>query len=676
MLPAPARAGIRMHDYDGNHADSRYIALANDPKYASVGAISIGTVTVNPNTDNRTFASVILISPKWVLTAAHVTQVAGGATLNFGGDMWYNGATYTSNTYFSHPGWPGGLTTSGNDLGLVRLNTSVANVAPAARYFLANEISKLGTSVGYGLGGTGLTGADSLTYPAGTKRAVQNDIDVFGPSFTYGTGIMASDFDDPTGGVTGPFGATLPRDLEGSIAGGDSGGGNFIEVNGRAYLAGVHSFLSSYINGHPDGHYGDFYASTRLSQYNSWIDDNTTHGWKTNASGSFSTNTNWNLGTLTLNVNPVADDIAGFNVIGSYTVTFNGATQNNYQLLSRAGDVTLNLNGSTYNLTSASYDGGLVVGRYSGNNASITLTGGTVAATGDAIVGQLTGSNGRITIGNNASLNINGDAYVGGANYGAGGAGTITLQAASSTLKVNGTLRVLPTGTITYSAGTLNAGTLDIAGRVNVVTGANKVVQTKKVLFSGTGKLDLNDNDMIVDYSSLSPIDDIRGFILSGFSNGLQTGNGIITTRAKTSPNGGETGKTRLGFGEASALSLTSFDGITVDSTAVLVKYTYAGDATLDGKVDITDLYKLATAWNTSGYWTSGDFNYDGVINAVDLSLLSLNWQAGTTGALGPDVGLSTALTSLGLPLVAVPEPASVGLLTLAGIAMLRRRRR
>lgn len=661
-----------MHDYDGNHPDSRYITLGNDPKYASVGAITIGSGS------QSTFASAIVISPKWVLTAAHVTQIPGTATLNFGGNMWYNGATYTSSSgqHFSHPGWPGGLTTTGNDLGLVRLDSSVTNVAPAGRYFLANEISKLGTSVGYGLSGTGLTG--SVPNTAGTKRGVQNDIDVFGNSFTYGNGIMASDFDDPTFTVTNPnnFGSSIARDLEGSIAGGDSGGGNFIEINGRAYLAGVHSFLSSYINATPDGHYGDFYASTRLSQYNSWIDDNTSHGWKTNTSGSFSTNTNWNLGTFALNVNPVADDIAGFNVIGSYTVTFNGAVQNNYQVLSRAGDVTLNLNGSTYNLTSTSYDGGIVVGRYSGNSASLTLTGGTVAASGDVIIAQLAGSNGRITVGSNASLNIAGDAYVGGTNYGVGGAGTLVVQNASSSLKVNGTLHVLSTGTVTYSAGTLSAGTLDLVnGRINVTTGGNKVVQAQKLQFSGTGKIDLNDNDMIVDYSSASPLDDIRGFISSGFSDGLQTGNGIISTRAKTSPNAGESGKTRLGYGEASTLNLSSFDGIAVDGTAVLVKYTYAGDATLDGKVDISDLYQLASAFNSSGYWTSGDFNYDGAIDATDLSLLSLNWQAGISAALGPDLLLTTALTSLGLPLSAVPEPASLGLLALTGAALLRRRR-
>lgn len=94
------------------------------------------------------------------------------------------------------------------------------------------------------------------------------------------------------------------------------------------------------------------------------------------------------------------------------------------------------------------------------------------------------------------------------------------------------------------------------------------------------------------------------------------------------------------------------------------------GDANFDGNVDIRDLYSLATHWQSSvDRWSLGDFNLDGTVNAVDLGLLGANWQAS-----GPS--LASAFSSLGLPLSAVPEPGSLGLIALAGGAVMRRRRR
>jgi hypothetical protein len=643
--------------------DGSYTALANDSQYASVGAVIFQDL----------FASGTLISPYWVLTAAHVAQDGNTPTFNVGGNTAFNGTTYGSAAHFTNPSWPGQLTFSGNDIGLIRLSSPVTDITPASRYYSGNELGQLATSVGFGLTGTGLTGQQANTL--GTKRAIQNDIDAFGSAFGYQNGIFASDFDDPSGNITAPLGSSIARALEGCIAAGDSGGGAFISVNGRSYVAGVHSFFARDPNmGQPNGSYGDYYASTRVTQYNSWIDDNIANNWVGNSSGSFTDSSRWTIGTTSVNAVPTAYYTAGFNALGSYTVTFDGSAIQNYQLLARRGDITLNLNGSTYSLVSQAYEGALVVGRYSGNSASITLTSGTLN-TRDAMLGQLSGSSGRITMGANSTWNATGDVYVGGTSVGPGGGGTITIANSSAAVNVSGTLRVLSSGTVSYSNGTLSVGTLDVAGgRVILPTGSNRVLQAKSLVMSGLGKLDLNDNDMIINYDGASPISDVRSYIFAGFNNGLQSGNGVISTRAKTSPNAGESGKTRIGFGEASSVGVSSFDGISVDSSTVLLKYTYAGDANLDGRVDIRDLALLASSWKTSGFWTNGDFNYDGTVNAADLGLLSSNWQAGTTAALGPQLSLSATLTSLGLP-TAVPEPASITTL-LAAAALLRRRRR
>jgi hypothetical protein len=117
-----------------------------------------------------------------------------------------------------------------------------------------------------------------------------------------------------------------------------------------------------------------------------------------------------------------------------------------------------------------------------------------------------------------------------------------------------------------------------------------------------------------------------------------------------------------LGYADNSILGLSSFGGVPVDTSSLLVGSTYFGDANLDGKVDVKDLYALASHFSTSGdVWTSGDFNYDGLADAVDLALLAKNWQAGVGAPLA--MPLETALAAVGLLADAVPEPAGVLLL-------------
>jgi hypothetical protein len=103
------------------------------------------------------------------------------------------------------------------------------------------------------------------------------------------------------------------------------------------------------------------------------------------------------------------------------------------------------------------------------------------------------------------------------------------------------------------------------------------------------------------------------------------------------------------------------FSGQSVDATALLIKFTYYGDANLDGQVDLGDLNRLALGWQSSGSWLNGDFDYSGFIDIRDLALLARNWQAGVGSPLGSATAdLGEALASLGLPPGVVPEPGMV----------------
>jgi hypothetical protein len=191
-----------------------------------------------------------------------------------------------------------------------------------------------------------------------------------------------------------------------------------------------------------------------------------------------------------------------------------------------------------------------------------------------------------------------------------------------------------------------------------------------------SSKWDLTNNDLVYDYISSSPLDLVRDLIGQGFNNGNWQGLGLTSSSAASSPNAGEAGRTGLGYGEASVLGLTTFSGQDIDATTVVVKYTYAGDANLDGQVDVADLGALASNWQTSAVWTGGDFDYNGSVDVNDLGLLATNWQAGVGGPLGPS--LAAAAAGLGLPVSAVPEPLTSGVLMVLGSAGLglRRRRR
>jgi hypothetical protein len=83
-----------------------------------------------------------------------------------------------------------------------------------------------------------------------------------------------------------------------------------------------------------------------------------------------------------------------------------------------------------------------------------------------------------------------------------------------------------------------------------------------------------------------------------------------------------------------SALQTGTFDGQTVYGNVTLVKYTYVGDANLDGKVNIDDYGRIDANVGQSGTvfgWYNGDFNLDGKINIDDYGLID-----GIIGAQGP----------------------------------------
>lgn len=250
---APAYSGTIRDD----RSDSLYLDLGAAPVYASVGHVEGATRRYNFQ------ASGTLIAPDWVLTAAHVVKDA--TSLNFT----VGGTTYTGTSWVAHKEFKNRRLGAGYDIGLIHLNAPVENITPATRYTGYDELGNVATAVGYGMTGTGLTGA---YMPAGQKRAGQNMVDNFYPTAESTPNIILMDFDQPGDPYESSFGSTLPLDLEYLCAPGDSGGGLFADLGFGEELIGVHSFGWGLLDGDPNADYGDASGDTRVSVFNSWID--------------------------------------------------------------------------------------------------------------------------------------------------------------------------------------------------------------------------------------------------------------------------------------------------------------------------------------------------------------------------------------------------------------------
>jgi T5SS/PEP-CTERM-associated repeat protein/autotransporter-associated beta strand protein len=321
---------------------------------------------------------------------------------------------------------------------------------------------------------------------------------------------------------------------------------------------------------------------------------------------------------------------AGVNAKAASNIQFASASTGGQAAFIIEAGASFNISGlSTFGMTSGSIAG-------AGNfflNSKILTTGGLNTST--TVSGSIDGEGGSL-------IKV--------------GAGTLSLTGSNSftgELEVRAGKVIITQSFTTPSAlSTSNTGVLQLSASASGQT----LLKTKTVSTTGNSRIDLTNNKLILSTTDIGEWDGsaytgVTGLIQSGYHNGAWDGAGIVTSVA--------TSATTLGAARADDVGLSgkNFGGILLFGSDVLVRYTLAGDADLDGQVGFTDLVRVAQNYGAVGTgWSHGDFDYDGKVSFADLVKVAQNYGA---NAIPSDIPMASPEfeSDYAAAFAAVPEP-------------------
>jgi autotransporter-associated beta strand protein len=594
----------------------------------TLGAITLssgvgaGSSTFNPTTANVTLASV-------------TTSTNSAKTVILDGTSGNNFIT-------------GAITNGSNVITLVKSNTSTWTLSGSNSFTggvtLYDNGGNLKVTSSSGLGSGAVTIGQGNTNPTGTLQLSGNIAITAVPTFNFATRALstaggAPDIENLSGNntITSSFNI-------------NNTGGNGVNIRSTSGTLTLNGGMTS--TGLTSARGFDFYAAAAGSGItNGVISDGTAVPtfvqkdgagvWTLNGTNTYTGGAILNDGTLNVSTDSNLGNASG-------SLTINGGTLKTTASFSTARTVTVNSAGGAID-----------------TGAFATTLSGTLS-----VSGPLT------KLGAGSLIIAGAQSHAAGAVLNAN-AGVTTFQTdagpSSRTLIVNANASVNFAATQHLAA--LNVGP---GATTTLTSGGGKLLVTNTLSLGATSALDLTDNDAVILATAATRASELANAtseIASAFHAGQWNSPGITSSTAAANLiqlsavgillNDNGSGLPRFG----------TFDGQAVDANSILLKYTYYGDANLDGVVNGADYALIDNGYNLglSG-WGNGDFNYDGVINAADYALMdnAYNFQS----------GILSAGTSLGglTPLAPVPEPHTAVLLALGAapwlVCIARRRLR
>lgn len=232
---------------------------------------------------------------------------------------------------------------------------------------------------------------------------------------------------------------------------------------------------------------------------------------------------------------------------------------------------------------------------------------------------------------------------------------------------LDGRIEVARYGSLRIESPMENAGTVSVdAGGVLQLTGDLTLRETSRMI-SQLDAATADGGDALASVAGFTSLDGALSLDLFGdYMPALGEQFDLITTATATASVSGTFDSVEgvLPFGSGGGLALAVlYAGDGVDVLATL-----PGDADGDLDVDFFDFLDLRGSYGKEGVWAQGDFNGTGAVDFFDFLILR---QYYGQGAAGGTAGWGEVL-AFGSN---VPEPATAGLLLMAGGHFLRRRR-
>jgi hypothetical protein len=211
-------------------------------------------------------------------------------------------------------------------------------------------------------------------------------------------------------------------------------------------------------------------------------------------------------------------------------------------------------------------------------------------------------------------------------------AGSYTFTTDAKLSSSNLTVNVGPGGQAIFDA-SQHLAALNVSGRATMAADGNLYLQTQSLILASTAKLDLNDNDLIIEYpTGSSPYLNMLQRILDGYSAAPDSSKtGILSSVSQQT--GGYTILALLDNGLAGLPEWPPGSGNLLPLHTLIGKYTYLGDLNLDGQVTPQDYTSVDSNLGTTPpvglAWPSGDSNFDGNVTPQDYSALDASLGLG-----------------------------------------------